>query len=216
MPKLDKVLITGSSKGLGKSLAKYFFEKGHEIILHGTEEKTLKKIKLSMSSDSSIDYYACDLNNYQEILGLSEYAKSKKTNLLINNAGMHCANKDFLDLNINYINKIIDINLKAPILLTHSMIAFLNGIININSMSGIETKKLRSLYASTKWGLKGFSGCLKKEYDKINILDVYPSSIKTNSTIINGMEISYVVDSIYNNYYKNINELILDGRKENV
>jgi short-subunit dehydrogenase len=96
------------------------------------------------------------------------------------------------------------------------MITFLNGIININSMSGIETKKLRSLYASTKWGLKGFSGCLKKEYDKINILDVYPSSIKTNSTIINGMEISYVVDSIYNNYYKNINELILDGRKENV
>ena len=77
----------------------------------------------------------------------------------------------------------------------------------------IETKKLRSLYASTKWGLKGFSGCIKKEYEKINILDVYPSNIKTNSKIVHGMEITDVVESIYSTYYKNINELILDGRK---
>ena len=49
MAKLDKVLITGSSRGLGEKLAKFFFGKGHEILLHGRDEVTLKKIKMGQN-----------------------------------------------------------------------------------------------------------------------------------------------------------------------
>ena len=216
MSKLDKVLITGSSKGLGANLARYFFEKGHAVILHGRDKSNLKKLKSTISESNKIDFYACDLGIDKNLFDLSKYAKSKKVNLLINNAGIHCANQKFKNLDVSYINDIINVNLKAPILLSHSMLEFLNGIININSMSGIETKKFRTLYASTKWGLKGFSECLKKEYECKNILDVYPTNIKTNEKIINGMDIDKVVNSIYSSYYNNNSELILDGRKKNV
>lgn len=216
MAKLDKVLITGSSRGLGEKLAKFFFGKGHEILLHGRHEVTLKKIKSNLSETNLVDYYACDLNNENDVISLSEYANSKKINLLINNAGVHCANTNFKDLDISYINNIINVNLKAPILLSHGMFNILNGIININSMSGIEAKKFRTLYASTKWGLKGFSNCLKHEFDKKIILDVYPTNIKTNKEIIHGMEADFVTNAIYKSYYNNETELILDGRKKNV
>ena len=215
MSRLDKVLITGSSSGLGKSLAKYFIEKGHEVILHGRDESNLEEIKNNISGTNLIDYYACDLNNESDVFNLSEYANLKKVNLLINNAGMHCANKNFLDLDISYIANIINVNLKAPILLSHSMLKFINGIININSMSGIETKKFRTLYASTKWGLKGFSNCLKHEFEGKTILDVYPTSIITNKEIVQGMQLDFVVKKIYKSYYNNEDELILDGRKKN-
>ena len=42
---LSKVLITGSSSGLGNHLALYFSEKGHEILLHGRNEHNLIRIK---------------------------------------------------------------------------------------------------------------------------------------------------------------------------
>ena len=90
---------------------------------------------------------------------------------------------------------------------------FLNGVININSMSGLENKKLRTIYASSKWGLKGFSECLKKEDLDLKILDVYPSSIKTNVNITYGMDPGNVAKSIYTSYYQNKTELIIDGRK---
>ena len=82
-------------------------------------------------------------------------------------------------------------------------------------MSGIETKKFRTLYASTKWGLKGFSDCLKHEFEDKTILDVYPTGIITNEEIVHGMQLDFVVKKIYKSYYNNEGKLILDGRKKN-
>ena len=42
---LGKVLITGSSSGLGNHLAVYYSEKGHEILLHGRNEEKLIQIQ---------------------------------------------------------------------------------------------------------------------------------------------------------------------------
>ena len=210
---LDKVLITGSSNGLGKHLALYFLEKGHEVILHGRNKKQLEAISSSVKlKNRSIKYYVCDLLEEESVKKLAEFAKTENVKILINNAGIHCKNKPFLDLDIEYMNNIININLKAPIILTYYLLNSLNNIININSMSGIESKKYRTLYAASKWGLKGFSESLKNEIDKKNILDVYPTSIKTNDQIENGMEVDNVAEAIYEAYINKKKEVILDGR----
>ena len=213
MANKEKVLITGSSRGLGKALANLFINEGHSVVLHGRDEERLNKLISSLSCKDQIEYFVSDLAIPENIDSLSEYAKLKNVQLLINNAGLHCANKNFYDLDEDYINNAIDLNLKAPILLIHKMMGFLNGVININSMSGLENKKLRTIYASSKWGLKGFSECLKKEDLDLKILDVYPSSIKTNVNITYGMDPGNVAKSIYTSYYQNKTELIIDGRK---
>ena len=210
---LDKVLITGSSNGLGKHLALYFLEKGHEVILHGRNKEKLETISSEIKSKNKlVKYYACDLLEEKSIENLANFAKTENIKILINNAGMHCKNKPFLDLDIEYINNIINLNLKVPIILTYYLLSSLNNIININSMSGIESKKYRTLYAASKWGLKGFSESLKNEINKKYILDVYPTSIKTNDKIENGMEVSNVAEAIYEAYINKKKEVILDGR----
>ncbi len=213
MTNKEKVLITGSSRGLGKALANLFINEGHSVVLHGRDEERLNNLISSLSCKDQIEYFVSDLAIPKNIDSISEYAKLKNVQLLINNAGLHCANKNFHDLDEDYINNVIDLNLKAPILLIHKMMEFLNGVININSMSGLENKKLRTIYASSKWGLKGFSECLKKEDLDLKILDVYPSSIKTNVNITYGMDPGNVAKSIYTSYYQNKTELIIDGRE---
>lgn len=80
-------------------------------------------------------------------------------------------------------------------------------------MVGIEPKKNRTIYAATKWGLKGFSESLKKEETNIKILDVYPTNIKTWPERENAMEIDFVLNKIYEAMINGETELILDGRK---
>ena len=82
-------------------------------------------------------------------------------------------------------------------------------------MVGLEIKSPRTLYSATKWGLRGFSQSLKLENSKINVLDVYPTNIKTTPDKINAMDVSGVVDKIFNSFKNNEEELILDGRPKN-
>ena len=110
------------------------------------------------------------------------------------------------------IDKMINVNLKAPILLTTFLLTNLEKIVNINSMVGLEIKSPRTLYSATKWGLRGFSNSLKKENTSIQILDVYPTNIRTKPERKNAMDIDYVVQRIYDSFEKNEKELILDGR----
>ena len=55
----------------------------------------------------------------------------------------------------------------------------MSDIININSMIGLEPREKRTLYSASKFGLRGFSESLKLESKDLNILDVYPTNIKT-------------------------------------
>ena len=107
----------------------------------------------------------------------------------------------------------IKVNLTAPILLPYYLMDQLSNIININSMVGLEVKPIRTLYSATKWGLRGFSQSLKEENKNINILDVYPTNIKTSPDKLNAMDIDFVVNSIYNSFFNKEQTLILDGRK---
>ena len=79
-------------------------------------------------------------------------------------------------------------------------------------MVGLEHKKHRTAYGASKWGLKGFSESLKLE-TSINIVDVYPTSIKTTPNRKNAMEVDFVCQKIYETYNKKITKkLVLDGR----
>jgi short-subunit dehydrogenase len=191
---MNKILITGSNSGLGKHLLSKFKNEGYEIFEHNGSK-----------------HY--DLSNPDEIKKLADDARIFGINILINNAAIVCPNKEFSLYSVEEIHKMINVNLSAPILLTYYLQNFLTDIININSMVGLETKSPRTLYSATKWGLRGFSQSLKQENKNINILDVYPTNIKTTPDKQNAMNVDLVVNSIYNSFINKEQTLILDGRK---
>ncbi len=213
---LSNILITGSTGGLGSNLAYYYANKGHELILHGRDEKKLKEIAGKINKNRKCaSFFLADLNSETDINSLCEYAKKKNVKYLINNAGITCPNLPLCDMDFKIIDSMIYVNLIAPIKITKNLINILDQVININSMVGLEAKKHRTLYAASKWGLKGFSDSLKLESNECKILDVYPTNIKTWPERENAMDIEFVLDKINNAVKNGVSELIIDGRKKN-
>lgn len=187
------VLVTGASSGLGVYLCDEFERNGHEVIRHGGRKHL-------------------DLSVVEDIKSLSEIAIEKGVKILVNNAAIGCPNKNFENYTIEEINYMIDVNLRAPLILSYLLSTNLNNIININSMVGLEVKKPRTLYSATKWGLRGFSNSYKFENKDIKMLDVYPTNIRTKPERINAMDPVEVAQKIYQSFKNNEEKLILDGR----
>jgi len=211
---LSNVLITGSSSGLGNYLAFYFSKKGHNVLIHGRNENKLKETERKiLENASNVKYVIADLRKSNDIELLCKAAIKEDVKILINNAGIICPNLPFEKINNQIIDDMISVNLIAPIKIINALSSHLEYVININFMVGLEAKKNRTLYASTKWGLKGFSDSLKKEKVKFQILDVYPTNIKTYPERENAMEIDFVMNEIYEAMIKCKRDLVLDGRK---
>ena len=73
----NKALITGSSRGLGLYLAKFFNQKGYKIVLHGRDQNNLKNILKTLPNQNDFEYFACDLSNKNEIKSLCDFAIEK-------------------------------------------------------------------------------------------------------------------------------------------
>ena len=188
-----RVLVTGCSSGLGFHLANKFEKEGHFVFRHEGRKHF-------------------DLSNTKEVIRLTEKAKELKIDVLVNNAAIVCPSITLDKYEDSLIDSMVEVNLKAPIILTKNLLPNLRGVVNINSMVGLEVKTPRTLYSATKWGLRGFSNSLKKE-SSIKVLDVYPTNVKTTPDRVNAMDIDWVVDQIYNAFVEQREELILDGRE---
>lgn len=191
-----KVLITGTSKGLGYQLAKKFEKEGHSVLKHFGKR----------------DY---NLSSQMEIKELAKNAKQFGVKVLINNAGILCPGIEFKDYSLEKINEFIDVNLRAPIILIHLLKDEIENIININSIVGLEVKRNRTLYSASKWGLRGFSNSLKTESEYLDILDVYVSRLVDQDKNTNkGLHTKKVSELIYNAFVQKQKELVLDGRNK--
>lgn len=208
----NKVLITGSSSGLGRTLAILFASNGYDLVICGRDEDSLIELKKQIKAlNVNCSIFIGDLAKEETIEKFLLFAKEENIQILINNAAMLCIGKSFQELTYDYINEMVNLNLKLPLLLTNGLFEQVTTVININSVIASEKKKNRTIYCSTKAGLKMFSECLKLETDK-HILDVYISKIKKDLTDY-GLDINTIGEAIYNSFINKDSELILDGRK---
>ncbi len=217
------ILITGSSKGLGKALALVFAENKFNIILHGRNNNELKDVeKKILEKNVKCVVVQGDLNELKTLESLEKISKEKKISVLINNAAFRMEKEELSKISDGAIDEMILTNLIAPIKLTKRIYSIFldNGggtIVDINSISGRENQELRTLYCASKWGLRGFTDTFRLEAEKNNVkvIEVYPSRIKTRPENEYGMEAVDVAKDIFEAYNnKNVRDLILDDRPE--
>lgn len=147
------ILVTGASRGIGKTIAKSLQSYGNVYVTARNEEK-LKEFGNEM-------YFVCDLSKEDDLLKLGDFIQEKKIDILVNNAGeyTYCGIED---TEISKLNEILSINLKAPIYLMHSAVPHMKEnkfgrVINIGSISGVMGEAYASMYSATKAGLIGLS-----------------------------------------------------------
>ena len=167
-----KVLITGASGGIGKSIVKTFVSLGANILGTGTKEEKLEKLK---KENSSIKTKKFDISQHSKIEEFIEqvYSDLGGLDILINNAGI---NVDTLSLRMkdDEWKKVIDLNLTSTFLLSkHSIKKMLKNkfgrVVNITSVVGHSGNLGQTNYAASKAGIIGMSKSLALEYAKKNI-----------------------------------------------
>lgn len=187
----NTVLITGSSRGLGKELAYVFAENGYNLILHGRNLKALEELrrKIVKACEVSCCIAHGDITADYTISQLVDVAEKKDIDILINNAAMY-VNREIACLSSATIKKIINTNLVAPMILTQKIFQLFQRkqsglIININSMAGKAGGDGETAYCAGKHGLSGFSKALQFDATRHNIrvIDVYPGAMKTGMTL---------------------------------
>ena len=166
-----KILITGSTSGLGKAMSE---NTQHEIFCHTRD-----------SSDSEL---SGDLKSPSFIPKFSNFLLKNSIQVLINNAAIY-EKKSILDMDVDNIELMIRTNLTTPILLTKFALQHFKNIgggliVNINSLAGKNSSPDESIYSATKFGLKGFSNSIRFEVKPYNIkiLDIYLGAMNTKMT----------------------------------
>ena len=182
-----KILITGATGGIGKSLVEKFNDLGSKIVATGTNEEKLNNLKKRFSN---IQVEKFKLDDHDKIEKFVETINEKLGGLdiLINNAGITLDNLSIRLTEENW-KKVLDINLTSSFLMCKFAIKKMlknkfGKIINITSIVGHTGNLGQANYAASKAGIIAFSKSLAIEYAKknININCVSPGFIKTDMT----------------------------------
>lgn len=182
------VLITGGSKGIGKSTCIKFASMGYNVVFnYNTSLDEALKLENDITNNYNVDCLAikCDLSNEQEIMNMVEIVKSKYNNIdvLVNNAGI-AIDSILEDKTKDNFIKTLDVNLIAPFILSREMVKIMtNGsIINVSSTNGIDTYYPYSLdYDASKAGLISLTNNLSQIYaPNIRVNAVAPGWVMTD------------------------------------
>ena len=194
-------LVTGASRGIGKTIAMMLAKNGIKVIGVATSKESLKSIE----DIENILPFCCDISDENSIEELYHFAKKNADaiDILVNNAGIHMDNI-LLRMKTDEWHKVLDVNLNGPFYLTKillkDMIKNKNGrIINISSISGTDGNKGQSNYSASKGGLLAFTKSLAKEVGLRNITVncIAPGVIETDM-------ISDLTDTVKNDYLDRI------------
>ena len=185
-------IVTGGSRGIGKSICLKMAECGANIIIvYASNDEIANKTAEEVSKfGNEVLAYKCYVSQDLEVKNLVDKinSKFKKVDILVNNAGIR---DDKLAFNMDYdcFNKIIQTNLIGTFNMIHHL--YLNfvknnygRIINISSTVGINGNIGQSNYAASKAGIIGLSKSIAKELGRKNVTCnvIAPGFIETDMT----------------------------------
>ncbi len=179
--KKGTVLVTGSSRGIGKAIAEAFGKKGYAVVLNGSNnKKDLEQTKKELTQ-KGIDCIAvlADVSDYESCKMLLTEAKKAfgPIDVLVNNAGISHVGL-FSDMTPKQWKKVIAVNLESVFCCTHLVLADMlrnhkGNIINISSMWGQRGASCEAVYSAAKGGMDAFTKAMAKEMG--------PSGIRINA-----------------------------------
>ena len=200
------VIITGASRGIGKSIAKGFFDNNCKVALISRNKKDLIDTKNVIGAKSNnIQLFPCDISNFSGVQNVIDKVIKYYGNIdiLINNAGI---TKDNLILRMKEEDwdTVVDVNLKGCFNTVKAVVKQMirnkkGSIINISSVIGLIGNAGQTNYAASKAGIFGLTKSLAKELGSRNITvnAIAPGYVETSMT-------EKLSTNIKNDLYKNI------------
>lgn len=177
-------LVTGGSAGIGKATAKLLIQNGGKVAITGRDKSKLDRVAKEIGAfpihaDVALE---TDVHKTYELF-LNQFGK---LDCLINNAGIGDAWNEITELDMKAFHKVYAVNVFGAALMASEAAKLFKkqksgNIINIASTAGTKGFANGTVYASSKFALRGMTQCWQAELRKYNVrvILVNPSEVTT-------------------------------------
>lgn len=185
-------LLTGASGGIGAAIAHEIAQRGGSLILAGRNAQKLAALAESLPGQHAL--VQADINLEADRDKVFKLCQERGITMLINNAGVTSVSEFHSD-SIESMQAVVATNLLAPMALTHRLLPLLKRaikayVVNIGSAFGSIGFPCHSAYSASKFGLRGWTESLIREYHESNVNFFYLAP-RATATAINA---AHVVD----------------------
>lgn len=187
----NTAVLTGAASGIGEQLAHGLADRGSDLVLVDRDAAGLEAVagKIRGAHPAlTVETHVVDLADRAATTSLAERiaADHPRIGLLVNNAGVALGGR-FRQLTLDEFEWVMDINFRAPVILTHHLLPALTAtpgghLVNVSSLYGLIGPAGQSAYSSSKFAIRGFSEVLRHELAETGtgVTQVHPGGIRTN------------------------------------
>lgn len=120
--KKQTIIVTGAASGIGKGIAKYFLDRGDNVVINSLTPSALESAYNEFGAGDNVAMFAGDVSKKQTGEELVKIALEKfgSVDVLVNNAGIFDS-KPFLEVDEAYLDKFLTTNLKGTFFTTQSV-----------------------------------------------------------------------------------------------
>ena len=183
------VVVTGASSGIGAATARAFGRAGARVVVAARRVERLEAVAGDIeAAGGEALVVAADMSRLEDIQRLIEQTRERfgRIDVLVNNAGF--GRLDWLekldpvrDIEAQYAVNVLGAVHASRLVLPLMMAQRSGHIINVCSTSGLIATPTYSIYASTKFAVRGFSEALRREVAPwgIKVSTLYPGGVAT-------------------------------------
>ena len=191
------IVISGASSGIGEATARIFAQNGYRVVLAARRQERLASLaeEIGVAGGEALAV-GTDVSRLESIQKLVETALSHygQIDVLFNNAGFGRLNwLEELDP-VQDIQALIQVNVLGLIQLTQATLPHMierrgGHIINMASIAGWVATPTYSVYAASKFAIRGFTDALRREVRVwgVQVSGIYPGAVETEFSLHTGM-----------------------------
>ena len=179
-----RFLITGGSQGIGAALVAHARQQGHQVVFTGRNQAQIETV----ARETGAVGVTADVSNDPDNDRVVNHCVTQMggIDVLINNAGVGYS-AEIGSIDMTRMRSLFGTNVFGMVDLTNRVVPVMKGqssgdIVNIASTSGTKGAKGATVYAGSKWAVRGISQCWQAELRPhgIRVMCILPSEVQTN------------------------------------
>jgi NAD(P)-dependent dehydrogenase (short-subunit alcohol dehydrogenase family) len=156
------VIVTGSTKGIGRAMAEGLASAGASVVVSSRKQELCDEVAAEITQATGADVYAraCHVGEWDAIPGFVEdvYARFGRIDALVNNAGINPARVMPENMTLDYWRKLFSVNLEGPLRTSQCVFRFMRdqgggSIVHIGTMGAYSGGGAVCAYAASKAAL---------------------------------------------------------------
>ena len=180
----QRFLITGGSQGIGAALVELACGEGHDVVFTGRNQELIDKVQSNTGAYGIRADVSDGEDNQRTVDSCLEVMGG--IDVLINNAGFGYLG-DLGQIEMSKMKELFDTNVFGLVDMGNRVVPLLKtqqsgAIINIASTSGTKGAKGQTVYAGSKWAVRGITQCWQAELRPhgIRVTSICPSEVQTD------------------------------------